>query len=83
MCPFGNVCDFANAENPEADDLILREVFCETRPNACAIFKRILENGEVLTGMRPHGCIRKYPNSSHAKVLAYQDIRGVSGNHRE
>ena len=58
LCPFESVCVFANTKGPEADDLILREVFCKVRPNACTIFRRILASSDVPEGMRPHGCIR-------------------------
>jgi hypothetical protein len=57
-CPFERVCTFANSERPDSDDLILREVFCGVHPNACIIFKGILEDRELPSGIRPHGAIR-------------------------
>ena len=61
LCPFESLCVFANAERPDADDLILREVFCDVRPSACTIFSWILENRVIPEGMRPTGYVRGFP----------------------
>ena len=58
LCPFESACAFANNEHLDSDDLILREVFCKVRPDACTIFKGILEDRDIPSGIRPHGAVR-------------------------
>ena len=58
LCPFESVCTFANSERLDPDDIILREVFCEVHPEACVIFRGILEEKDTPPGIRPHGATR-------------------------
>ena len=77
LCPFESVCTFANSERLDPDDIILREVFCEVHPEACVIFRRILEEKDnprefvlmELRGVR-RSCLSLTLSLSHARLIS-------------